>query len=88
MSKAKTAKKGKAKTAATQPSVLYIGGEGKTLMTATDVAESLSINPKALRAFLRSGDGIGNDGKYTRYRVNPKSSKGKAFLKRCRTHFS
>ncbi len=91
--KAKTAKKGKkakAKVTATSQSSLIVGSgkAGHTMATAGDVAEQLGIDPKRFRAWLRSGDGVGNDGKYTRYKIDLSSKEGKALVKNAQAHFA
>lgn len=89
--KAKTAKKSKkAKVTTTSQSSLVIGSgkAGHTLASAGDVARQLGIDPKRFRAYLRSGDGVGNDGKYTRYRIDLDSKEGKALVKNAQAHFA
>ena len=89
--KAKTAKKGKkTKVTTTSQSSLIIGSgkAGHTLASAGDVAKQLGIDSKRFRAYLRSGDGVGNDGKYTRYRIDLDSKEGKALVKNAQAHFA
>ncbi len=91
--KAKTAKKGKtakAKVTTTSQSSLIIGSgkAGHTMITATQAAEQLGIDPKRFRAWLRSGDAVGNDGKYTRYRIDLDSKEGKVLMKAASSHFA
>lgn len=91
--KAKTAKKGKkakAKVTTTSQSSLVIGSgkAGHTLASAGDVAKQLGIDSKRFRAWLRSSDVIGNDGKYTRYKIDLDSKEGKALVKNAQAHFA
>ena len=91
--KAKTSKKGKkakAKVTATSQSSLIVGSgkAGHTMVSATQAAETLGIDPKRFRAWLRSGDAVGNDGKYTRYRIDLDSKEGKALMKLASSHFA
>ncbi len=91
--KAKTAKKGKkakAKVTATSQSSLIVGSgkAGHTMASAGDVARQLGIDPKRFRAWLRSADELGNDGKYTRYKIDLDSKEGKALVQRATAQFA
>jgi len=90
--KAKTAKKGKAKakvTTTSQSSLIVGSGKaGHTMASAGDVAKQLGIDPKRFRAYLRSSAGVGNDGKYTRYKIDLDSREGKDLVKAAKAHFS
>ena len=67
-------------------SALHIGSKGAAI-TAPMLAKTLGIDGKRLRAWIRSGDGVGNDAKYTRYLIHPDSVEGKAFIKRATARF-
>ncbi len=91
--KAKTAKKGKtakAKVTTTSQSSLIVGSgkTGHTMVSATQAAESVGIDPKRFRAWLRGADELGNDGKYTRYKIDLDSKEGKALMKQASSHFA
>ena len=91
--KAQTAKKGKkakAKVTTTTQSSLVVGSgkAGHTMASAGDVAKQLGIDPKRFRAYLRSSAGVGNDGKYTRYKIDLDSREGKDLVKAAKAHFS
>ena len=98
MKKAKTAKVKTAKVSrkavaekATKrgPSVFVIGDgkAGHTLISASQLGEQLGIDPKRVRAWLRGADGVGNDGKYTRYLIDIDSKDGKLLVKRAAANF-
>ncbi len=88
--KAKKSRKVKAdKTTTTSKSVMVIGSgkAGHTLASATQVAEMVGVDPKRFRAWLRSGEGVGNDGKYTTYRIDLDSKEGKTLVKQAAAYF-
>ena len=99
MKKAKTAKKAKTtktsrkavaeKTTKRGPSVFVIGDgkAGHTLISASQLGEQLGVDPKRIRAWLRGADGVGNDGKYTRYLIDIDSKDGKLLVKRAAANF-
>src|SRR3990170_4312052 len=99
MKKAKTAKKGKTKTSrkavaekvTKRGSSVFVIGDGKaghTLISATQLAETRGVDPKRIRAWLRGADGVGNDGKYTRYLIDIDSKDGRLLVKRAAANFS
>src|SRR3989304_2189196 len=99
MKKAKTAKVKTAKVSrkavaekATKrgPSVFVIGDgkAGHTLISASQLGEQLGIDPKRVRAWLRGANGVGNDGKYTRYLLDIDSKDGRLLVKRAVANFS
>jgi len=100
MKKAKTAKKAKttkpsrkavAEKVTKRGSSVFVIGDGKaghTLISASQLGEQLGVDPKRVRAWLRGSNGVGNDGKYTRYLIDIDSKDGRLLVKRAVANFS